>query len=187
MASPGSPDTAAVPGKPRDLSLFEKSAYSAILLLLYYFFFVWLPAALLIAGIEASTARGTPTPESIVIPMHVKVAWCFMAAVLIAASSIFGGFQKALMSFFGKWTLMIWLCATGALFAYVADVGRVAASYINAQLDDNGFVLGYFATWILVVGYLTKQPWDMARDKWEAVTAAEMLLPPRKRPDPASA
>lgn len=181
MASSVSSDLNAMPLESRNLSLYEKAAYSACLLLIYYFFFVWLPAGLLIAGIKASTAHGARLPHSIIIPLHVKIAWCFMAAVLIAASSIFGGYQKALMSFFGKWQLLIWLCVTGALLTYVADVGREAASHLNGKLDDNGFVLGYFATWILVVGYLTKQPWDMARDMWEVVTRREMLLPPRNR------
>lgn len=38
----------------------------------------------------------------------------------------------------------------------------------------NGLVIGFLAAWVLVIGYLSKQPWDEARDRW----AEEFCLDP---------
>ena len=91
----------------------------------------------------------------------------------IMVSAVLGAFQKRILRKFGRWALLLWVAAAALFLLSVASVVSEVKEGLRLTLDDNAYVLAYLAAWLVVLGYLSKLPWDEARERWyESMTPA---------------
>lgn len=150
------------------------SAALVILLAMYHYAFVLVPLTIFEAGVRASAAASRSPDTALHLLPGVKLMWGGTVVILFALSAILAGMQKQVLSIFGRWLLVVWAGASGSLLVSAGWVLRDVAARLDVKLEDNGLVIGFLAAWVLVIGYLSKQPWDEARDRW----AEEFCLDP---------
>ena len=153
-----------------------KFALNLLLVGLYAFYhavFVMVPVEIFTAGIDAS-APISPTPDkSVVLLPWVKVMWVATILAMFMVSAVLGAFQKRILRKFGRWALLLWVAAAALFLLSVASVVSEVKEGLRLTLDDNAYVLAYLAAWLVVLGYLSKLPWDEARERWyESMTPA---------------
>lgn len=146
-----------------------KFALNLMLVGLYAFYhavFVMVPVEIFTAGIDTS-APISPTPDkSVVLLPWVKVMWVATILAMFMVSAVLGAVQKRILRKFGRWALLIWVAAAALFLLSVASVVSEVKEGLRLTLDDNAYVLAYLAAWLVVLGYLSKLPWDEARERW---------------------
>lgn len=128
--------------------------------------FVWMPLKIFEAGVHVTVLQNPSPATGLHLPASVKLLWAVGLLAMFVLSAVLAGFQKHVLAKFGRFALLVWTGASSAFFIAAAHVLREASSKLDIRLEDNALVIGYLGCWLLVLGYLSKQPWDEARDKW---------------------
>lgn len=132
---------------------------------LYYAFFIVIPFELFLCGVSQSAQFG-PAGESITLLPWVKLMWAATIPAMFVLSAIAAGLQKWILSQFGRWSLLPGVAVAAIFLLAWAQKFADVAGRLDRLRGDNALLAAFLGAWLMVIGYLSKLPWDEARDRW---------------------
>ena len=140
----------------------------AWLILLGTYLVLYLPMELLVGVSGNATRKGA---SGLPVELSTASKWTLFASIVAVAisSAALAGFTRAFLtrSVGNRWWALLFVVAGVTLPIGVGHMLRPLPTLSDVQVGDAPLIISYVAAYLLLVGYLSKVPWDHARDLWD--------------------